>query len=25
VWAYRDNPSGTFSDWNPNVSCAAAK
>ena len=25
VWAYRDNPSGMFSDWNPTVSCAAAK
>jgi hypothetical protein len=21
VWAWRDNPSGTFVDWNPNVSC----
>jgi hypothetical protein len=21
VWAWRDNPSGTFADWNPNVSC----
>jgi hypothetical protein len=25
VWLYRDNPSGLFSDWNPTVSCAAAK
>lgn len=21
VWAWRDNPSGTFTDWNPRVSC----
>jgi len=21
VWAWRDNPSGTFADWNPQVSC----
>jgi hypothetical protein len=21
VWAWRDNPSGTFADWNPRVSC----
>jgi hypothetical protein len=21
VWAWRDNPSGTFADWNPEVSC----
>jgi hypothetical protein len=21
VWAWRDNPKGTFVDWNPNVSC----
>jgi hypothetical protein len=21
VWLWRNNPSGTFSDWNPNVSC----
>ncbi len=21
VWAWRDNPSGTFADWNPKVSC----
>jgi hypothetical protein len=21
VWAWRDNPHGTFVDWNPNVSC----
>jgi hypothetical protein len=25
VWAYRNNPSGIFSDWNPTVTCAAAK
>ncbi len=25
VWLYRENPSGMFADWNPNVSCAAAK
>ena len=25
VWLYRDNPSGMFSDWNPRVSCAAAR
>jgi len=25
VWAYRANPSGMFTDWNPTVSCAAAK
>lgn len=23
VWAWRSNPSGTFSDWNPRVSCDA--
>lgn len=23
VWAWRDNPDGTFSDWNPHVSCDA--
>jgi hypothetical protein len=22
VWAWRDNPNGTFVDWNPAVSCA---
>jgi hypothetical protein len=22
VWAWRDNPKGTFVDWNPKVSCA---
>jgi len=22
VWAWKDNPRGTFADWNPNVSCA---
>src|SRR5215813_2513107 len=21
VWAWRENPSGPFADWNPNVSC----
>lgn len=21
VWAWKTNPSGTFADWNPNVSC----
>ena len=21
VWAWRENPSGTFADWNPKVSC----
>jgi hypothetical protein len=25
VWLYRENPSGLFSDWNPTVSCAAAR
>jgi hypothetical protein len=25
VWAWRDNPTGTFSDMNPKVSCAAAE
>jgi hypothetical protein len=23
VWAWKDNPNGTFSDWNPKVSCDA--
>jgi hypothetical protein len=23
VWAWRDNPGGTFSDWNAHVSCNA--
>lgn len=23
VWAWRENPAGTFADMNPNVSCAA--
>ena len=23
VWAWRDNPNGTFVDWNPRVSCDA--
>lgn len=22
VWVWKDNPSGRFADWNPNVSCA---
>ena len=22
VWAWKDNPRGTFADWNPAVSCA---
>jgi len=22
VWIWKDNPSGTFEDWNPNVACA---
>jgi hypothetical protein len=22
VWAWKDNPKGTFADWNPRVSCA---
>ena len=22
VWAWKDNPFGTFVDWNPEVSCA---
>jgi hypothetical protein len=21
VWAWRENPNGTFVDWNPRVSC----
>jgi hypothetical protein len=21
VWAWRDNPNGSFVDWNPNVHC----
>jgi hypothetical protein len=25
VWLYKENPSGMFSDWNPTVSCAAAR
>lgn len=25
VWAWRDNPTGTFADMNPDVSCDAAK
>jgi hypothetical protein len=24
VWLYKENPSGMFTDWNPNVTCAAA-
>lgn len=23
VWAWKENPDGTFADWNPNVSCDA--
>jgi hypothetical protein len=23
VWAWKDNPNGTFANWNPNVSCNA--
>ena len=23
VWAWKDNPAGTVSNWNPNVSCNA--
>jgi len=23
VWAWKDNPNGTFVNWNPNVSCDA--
>lgn len=23
VWAWKDNPRGTFAEWNPNVSCDA--
>jgi len=22
VWAWRDNPAGTFADWNPRVACS---
>ena len=25
VWAWRDNPNGTFVDWNPRVSCDGAE
>jgi hypothetical protein len=25
VWAWKDNPRGTFADWNPAVSCASWK
>jgi hypothetical protein len=25
VWLYKENPSGMFTDWNPTVSCAAAR
>ena len=25
VWLYRDNPTGRFAEWNPNVSCAHGK
>ena len=24
AWVYKDNPAGTFEDWNPQVSCPAA-
>jgi len=24
AWVWKDNPSGTFADWNPNVSCPDA-
>lgn len=24
AWAWKENPSGAFADWNPNVSCANA-
>jgi hypothetical protein len=24
IWLWRDNPQGTFADWNPKVSCASA-
>jgi hypothetical protein len=23
VWAWKENPNGTFTNWNPNVSCDA--
>ena len=23
VWAWKDNPNGTFANWNPDVSCDA--
>lgn len=25
VWAWRENPNGTFADWNPRVSCDGAE
>ena len=25
LWLWRDNPSGTFADWNPKVSCQFAE
>ena len=25
IWLWRDNPSGTFADWNPKVSCKNAE
>jgi hypothetical protein len=25
IWLWRDNPSGTFADWNPKVSCQNAE
>jgi hypothetical protein len=24
IWLWRDNPQGTFADWNPKVSCASS-
>jgi hypothetical protein len=24
VWTHRDNPSGMFAEWNPNVTCPTA-
>jgi hypothetical protein len=25
IWLWRNNPAGTFADWNPKVSCASAE
>ena len=25
VWAWRENPNGTYVDWNPRVSCDGAQ